>query len=292
MRRRRIRHGTIRPSGIVRRARGGDPRRRPGLAPRPGWAPGALDCTAGASSSLRAVTAVHTPLQTPAQVQGMFGRIAGRYDLLNRVLSARRDVAWRRAALGMIEGAPQDALDLATGTFDVALELIARGKAQRVHASDFCQPMLVAGGTKRAGKPVTASLADAMRLPFADASFDLASVAYGWRNFPDPALSARELSRVLRPGGQLLIIEFFRPVRWWPRLFSATFNRAVMPAAGFLLAGDASAYRYLHRSIRAFASTDEADGILRSAGFARTRWMSFFGGISHAVHAVKDGGIR
>ena len=219
------------------------------------------------------------------QVQGMFGRIAHRYDLLNRVLSARRDVAWRRAALNMWSGTPEDVLDLACGTFDLGLEAVALGKSRRVHGCDFCQPMLVAGAAKRAGRPVTASVGDALRLPYADGAFDGAMAAYGWRNFGDPLASAQELRRVLRPGGQVLIVEFLRPTHWWPKTFYATFGAAVFPAVGGLLAGDATAYRYLNDSIKRFVSLPEAVQILERAGFTDVRSLSFFGGVSHALAA-------
>jgi demethylmenaquinone methyltransferase/2-methoxy-6-polyprenyl-1,4-benzoquinol methylase len=218
-------------------------------------------------------------------VKSMFGRIAPKYDLLNRVLSARRDVAWRRKALSLWNGTPGDVLDLACGTFDLGLEAIAQGKAKRVHGCDFCQPMLVAGSAKRSGHAVSAAVGDALHLPYADASFDGAMVAYGWRNFGDPAASARELRRVLRPGGQLLILEFFKPLGWWPKTFYGTFGRVVFPTVGGVLAGDASAYRYLNDSIKRFLATSEADAVLLEAGFRRTRWVSFFGGISHGVVA-------
>ncbi len=220
-------------------------------------------------------------------VQSMFARIAPRYDLLNRVLSARRDVAWRRAALAMWEGTPGRVLDLACGTFDLGLEAVARGKAIQVHGCDFCLPMLVAGAGKRAGTTITASQGDALRLPFAAGSFDAACVGYGWRNFPDPARSLAEIHRVLRPGGQLLILEFFRPERWWPRVFYGTVGRTVFPLVGGMLAGDADAYRYLNASVQRFLSVSEADSLVRRSGFTRPRWRSFFGGISHAVVAVR-----
>jgi demethylmenaquinone methyltransferase/2-methoxy-6-polyprenyl-1,4-benzoquinol methylase len=216
----------------------------------------------------------------------MFGRIAGRYDLLNRVLSARLDLRWRRLAVGMLPEGGGEALDLACGTFDLGLDAIRLRRCERVHACDFCQPMLVAGAGKRRGKPVSAAVGDALRLPYADASFAVAMLAYGWRNFGDPAASARELRRVLRPGGRLLILEFFRPTRLWSRTFYATFGRGVFPVAGAILAGDASAYRYLHDSVRGFVSTVEADQILVQAGFQATSWQSFVGGVSHAVTAT------
>lgn len=219
----------------------------------------------------------------------MFGRIAGRYDLLNRVMSARLDLRWRRLAVGMLPEGDGEALDLACGTFDLALEAVKRRRCARVHGCDFCQPMLVAGAAKRAGRPVSAAVGDALRLPYADGAFDLAMVAYGWRNFGDPLASARELRRVLRPGGRLLILEFFRPAAWWPRTFYATFGRRIFPLAGRMLAGDAEAYRYLHDSVRAFVSTTEAEAVLAQAGFSAPRWKAFAGGVSHAVAAEVAG---
>lgn len=216
----------------------------------------------------------------------MFGRIAGRYDLLNRVLSARLDLRWRRLALELLPEGDGAALDLACGTFDLGLEAIRRRRCRRVHGCDFCQPMLLAGAAKRRAQPVSAAVGDALRLPYADASFDVAMAAYGWRNFGDPLASARELRRVLRPGGRLLILEFFRPATWWPRTFYATFGRGVFPVAGAILAGDASAYRYLHDSVRGFVTTTEADQVLGQAGFGGLRWRGFVGGVSHAVSAV------
>ncbi len=218
-------------------------------------------------------------------VKAMFGRIAPTYDLANRVLSARRDVAWRRSALALLSGEPDRVLDLACGTFDLALEALDRGKARRVHGCDFSLPMLSAGAAKRAGRAVSACAGDALRLPYASAGFDAALVAYGWRNFGDPLASLQELARVVKPGGQLLILDFFRPVRWWPRLFYATFGRWIFPLIGGLVSGDAGAYRYLNASIAEFVSIEEAERLFIQAGFTRVRRLSCFGGVSHALAA-------
>jgi demethylmenaquinone methyltransferase/2-methoxy-6-polyprenyl-1,4-benzoquinol methylase len=218
-------------------------------------------------------------------VKALFANIAPKYDLLNRVLSARNDVRWRKRILREVSGAPQDVLDLACGTFDLGLEALAQDKAKRVHGCDFCQPMLVAGAEKRKGHPLSASVGDALHLPFAEGSFDLAMVAYGWRNFGDPRLALKELARVLRPGGQLLILEFFRPTTWWPKSFYGSFGRVVFPLVGGTLAGNADAYRYLNDSIARFLSRDEADQAIGEAGFTSRRWVSFFGGVSHGVVA-------
>jgi demethylmenaquinone methyltransferase/2-methoxy-6-polyprenyl-1,4-benzoquinol methylase len=215
----------------------------------------------------------------------MFARIAPKYDLLNRVLSAQRDVGWRRDALDLLDGRPADVLDLACGTFDLGLEALARGKAKRVHGCDFVHGMLVAGAAKRQGRAVSAAVGDALRLPYADGSFDAAMIAYGWRNFDDPGAALRELKRVLRPGGQVLILEFFRPVHAWPKLFYSTFGRYVIPTVGGWLSGDATAYRYLNDSIWRFVSVEEAEVLFVANGFTVPKVNVCFGGVSHALAA-------
>ena len=221
-------------------------------------------------------------------VKALFANIAPKYDLLNRVLSARNDVRWRKRILREVSGAPADVLDLACGTFDLGLEALAQSKAKRVHGCDFCQPMLVAGTEKRQGHPLSASVGDALHLPFADGSFDLAMVAYGWRNFGDPRLALKELARVLRPGGQLLILEFFRPTSWWPKTFYGSFGRFVFLLVGGTLTGNADAYRYLNDSIARFLSREEGEAAIAEAGFTSQRWVSFFGGVSHGVVAGRS----
>jgi demethylmenaquinone methyltransferase/2-methoxy-6-polyprenyl-1,4-benzoquinol methylase len=228
--------------------------------------------------------APHNPPMSEA-VQTMFAAIAKRYDLANRLLSCGRDVAWRRASLRMLEGQPRRILDLACGTYDFAIDALGAGKAVQVHGADFCLPMLQAGEAKRARHAITATNGDALHLPYADGSFDVAMVAYGWRNFDDKLAALRELKRVLKPGGQILILEFFRAESLWPRLFHGTFGRFGIPVIGGLISGDRAAYRYLYTSIKGFLSVSEATALITEAGFAKQRWRSCFGGISHAVVA-------
>jgi demethylmenaquinone methyltransferase/2-methoxy-6-polyprenyl-1,4-benzoquinol methylase len=214
----------------------------------------------------------------------MFARIAPRYDLTNRVLAARRDVAWRRSALGMFDPVPERLLDLACGTGDLGLLALEMGRAQRVIGTDFCLPMLQAGAHRMAGHmPVLAG--DAMRLPFAAGGFDGLCCAYGWRNVDDPAAAAREMRRVLAPGGQVLILEFFRPEGWFSRSFHVAFRR-LAPLVGGALTGDGAAYAYLQRSMAGFLSVGQAREVLTAAGFQSVQVRSFFGGVSHALHAV------
>ena len=215
----------------------------------------------------------------------MFGNIAHRYDLVNRLLSARRDVAWRRVALDFLPEPAGVVLDLATGTGDLGAEAIAYGKAKRVHGADFCVPMLQAGSKRRAEHgPFSATAGDALNLPYADNCFDAAMVAYGWRNFDDLPTSLKELQRVIKPGGTLIILEFFRPQTWWTRTFHRLFS-LFAPVVGAVFAGNREAYAYLHQSIQGFVSVDEASALLEASQYGNVRWKAFFGGVSHVIAA-------
>ena len=220
------------------------------------------------------------------QVRSMFATIANRYDLANRVLSAGRDVSWRRSALKLLDDDPdRRLLDLACGTYDLSLDALQRGHAKQVIGGDFCPPMLFAGADKIEQQSVAPCAADALKLPFADHSFDAAMMAYGWRNVDDPALALRELKRVIKPGGQLLILEFFRPQNPWSHTFYQTFGRLVFPVIGGLLTGDSSAYTYLRQSVYRFITPKSANELLDQSGYGERQWKSFFGGVSHAVCA-------
>ncbi|MHC5066989.1 MAG: ubiquinone/menaquinone biosynthesis methyltransferase [Planctomycetota bacterium] len=216
-------------------------------------------------------------------VRSMFAGIASRYDLANRLLSAGRDVAWRRAALRRMHTAPGRLLDLACGTGDFGIDALRQGAARTVIGADFCLPMIQAGRTKFAAHGIHTSTGDALALPFADASFDAAMIAYGWRNVDDKARALAELHRVVRPGGEIVILEFFRPTTWWPRLFHATFGRHLIPLIGGLLTGKRDAYSYLYTSIQGFLSLPEAATLVSDAGFAEPEVMTCFGGVSHAL---------
>lgn len=226
-------------------------------------------------------------------VKTMFAGIANRYDMLNQVLSARRDVAWRRLALGDLAAAGGSGrlLDLATGTGDVGLDALARGQASCVFGMDFCTEMMLAGRRRQRGFAFTTTTADGLNLPLVDGSVDQASVSFGWRNFDDPARGARELHRVIRPGGHVLVIEFFRPQSWFTKLFHRCFSLGA-PLVGALLTGKGSAYAYLHQSIQKFLSIDEAHQTLTDAGFEVVNTRPLSGGIAHAIVARRaDGGL-
>ena len=199
-----------------------------------------------------------------AEIRRMFGRIAHRYDLLNRLLSLGRDVSWRKTVAQRVaaEG-PERVLDVCTGTGDLALAI----REAAVVGTDFCLPMLAAARSKMIshGRNLGLCAADALRLPFADATVDVVTVAFGVRNFADLELGLSELVRVLRPGGTMLVLEFSRPrgpmaplLGWWAR--------SVPPRIGRWLSGDPEAYSYLPASVNSFPEGGEMCRALEKAG--------------------------
>lgn len=213
----------------------------------------------------------------------MFGRIARRYDLANRLLSGGADVGWRRVLMRRVAAAPShDILDLATGSGDVAFAL-SRGLPPTVGivGVDFCQPMLDEAVKKQHladGKyaNVTFQQGDAMALPFADESFDAVTISFGLRNMADRHHSLSEMRRVLRTGGRLFILEFSQPDRWF-RPFYLFYLRRVLPPFAGLLTGDRAAYQYLNETIEQFPGREELANEILAAGFRRVnaRGMTF-----------------
>ncbi|MAW59940.1 MAG: bifunctional demethylmenaquinone methyltransferase/2-methoxy-6-polyprenyl-1,4-benzoquinol methylase UbiE [Planctomycetes bacterium] len=215
----------------------------------------------------------------------MFAEIAPRYDFLNRMLSFGIDRRWRRRMRRRLALRPgQELLDLCCGTGDVALEFAREGV--RVHGADFTQPMLpfARGKADAAGLDLHWTTADAQHLPFEDASFDAVTIAFGIRNVEDPQLGLRECRRVLRPGGQLAVLEFF-PIRSrvWGALFRFYFHRVLPLLAKVVRAGRTGAYRYLPESVEAFAQPEEFRGWMEQAGFVAVKDEALTGGVARLV---------
>jgi demethylmenaquinone methyltransferase / 2-methoxy-6-polyprenyl-1,4-benzoquinol methylase len=218
-------------------------------------------------------------------VREMFDRISGRYDLLNHALSVRRDISWRRTAVAMLPPREQRVLDLCGGTGDFLLAArAARVAAADSRVADFSRGMMLPLPSK--GLP-SGIQADALRMPFKDGSFDAVLCGYGMRNFDDPAQGAREILRVLRPGGTFVTLEFFRPGTVVARFFYGLVAPLMIPAAGTVFGSSREAYEYLVRSIRGFLPVEGYAELLRETGFSDARVRSLDFGLCHAVAAQK-----
>ncbi len=220
----------------------------------------------------------------------MFADIAPRYDRLNRILSLGLDRRWRRAAVRSLQLSPgSKVLDLCCGTADLGLTA-AREAQLQVIGADFAGPMLREAARKsaQAPQPLRGLLrADAQTLPFAAGSFDGALVAYGLRNVEDPPRALRELRRVLKPGGRLAVLEFFRvPNAAWRGLFRLYFHGIAPLAARVAGTPRPQAYRYLPESVDGFVSPDDFRAWMREAGFQDLGGCSFSGGVSLLLTAA------
>jgi demethylmenaquinone methyltransferase/2-methoxy-6-polyprenyl-1,4-benzoquinol methylase len=223
------------------------------------------------------------------RVRDMFAGIAGRYDLLNHLLSGNTDKRWRRLVARRLRGAlaadGARALDVACGTGDLSLELAAKTGA-RVVGTDFCRPMLeIAARKARAvessGIPFVEG--DALRLPFADGAFDAVTIAFGLRNLSSVEAGLKELRRVLKPAGRAAILEFSSPViPGFRALFRFYFTR-VLPCIGGMISGSRGAYEYLPDSVSRFPDQKRLASLMREAGFEEVEYQNLTGGVA-ALH--------
>jgi demethylmenaquinone methyltransferase / 2-methoxy-6-polyprenyl-1,4-benzoquinol methylase len=225
-------------------------------------------------------TAAGVPAGATPDVRAMFDRIAGRYDAANRAMSGGIDVLWRKRAmkplLADLGEAPR-ILDLGAGTLDGVREIARRRPRAVVVGADFAREMLKVGRSKLGTKPnlVLTHAADGHRLPYAAGIFDAAFSAFCVRNLADLPVALGELRRVVRPGGTLVVLEFFRPSR--PRFFfDKVWNARVLPVIGWAVTGDRDAYRYLPASIDRFLCRAEFEEKLRQAGFAHVQGEDLF----------------
>jgi demethylmenaquinone methyltransferase / 2-methoxy-6-polyprenyl-1,4-benzoquinol methylase len=208
------------------------------------------------------------------EVRQMFSSIATRYDVTNEVLSLGIHRLWRRKAVRLSGARPGDAvLDCASGTGDLALAFKRQvGTSGRVVGTDFCAEMLQSAPAKaaREGLQVDFQVADAMELPFETGRFDVASIAFGIRNVDDPVRCLREMARVVRPGGRVVVLEFGQPTGVFGALFRF-YSKAIMPRIGGLLTGNRAAYEYLPRTSAAFPAGERFLALMDEAGAYQRR---------------------
>jgi demethylmenaquinone methyltransferase/2-methoxy-6-polyprenyl-1,4-benzoquinol methylase len=228
--------------------------------------------------------------ETNAQSMGrMFDRIARTYDVLNHLLSLGRDCAWRRRAAEHIDKTrPLRVADLATGTADMLIAVLrARPNITEAVGLDIAGQMLELGRQKvqRRGVSDRARFVrgDLTQTPFDAESFDVVTIAFGVRNTPDPAATLRETHRILKPGGQVLILEFSLPASATLRRLHLIYLRLVVPLVGALLSGDRQAYQYLDKSIEAFHGPNAFRRLMEQAGFSQAVTVPLTGGIA-SIH--------
>jgi demethylmenaquinone methyltransferase/2-methoxy-6-polyprenyl-1,4-benzoquinol methylase len=219
------------------------------------------------------------------RVRSVFASVAGKYDVMNDLMSFGVHRLWKHFALSLTGlRAGQRALDVAGGTGDLALGLLRQvGRSGRVVLSDVNPAMLDIGRDRLLDKGfvgnVECVVADAERLPFEDHSFHCVTIGFGLRNVTDKAAALQSMHRVLKPGGQLLVLEFSTPVAPGLKPLYDAYSFNVLPLLGRVVAGDADSYRYLAESIRMHPDQETLLGMLRDAGFAQARYHNLTGGI-------------
>lgn len=212
----------------------------------------------------------------PNEVAAMFDRVAARYDITNDVLSAGRTRVWRRAVVDAVAAGDGDrVLDLAAGTGTSSLPMAAAGAF--VVPCDFSLGMLLVGASRQPALPFVAG--DALRLPFADDSFDAVTISFGLRNVANVGAALTELQRVTRPGGRLVVCEFSSPVLPAVRTVYTEYLMRALPSVARRMSSNPDAYVYLAESIRAWPDQRELAAIIADTGWTNVGWRNLTGGI-------------
>ena len=213
-----------------------------------------------------------------SKVRAMFSRIAGRYDVLNDLMSFGLHRLWKRDVVRLAlagRAGPARVLDLCCGTGDLAfLAASAAGMGSGVVGLDFTLPMLAIARARRtpAGGSAAFAQGDALRLPFPDASFDAVTMGYGLRNVEDPLACLREIRRVLASGGRVVVLDFGKPDHAMPRVIYGAFLRSVMPVMGWLFHGDPDTYRYIPESLARYPAQRGVRDLMEKAGLSGARY--------------------
>ncbi len=209
------------------------------------------------------------------QVSEMFDNIAGKYDLLNRVLSGGIDIYWRRKAIALLKKEqPKKILDIATGTGDLAIEANKQLNPDQIIGVDISEGMLQLGREKMQKLGLTHKISmqkgDSEKLGFDDNTFDAVIVSFGVRNFEDLLKGLKDMYRVTKPGGTCLIVEFSSPQKFPFKQLYWFYSTKILPIIGKIISKDNSAYTYLPESVKAFPFGDDFLNIFKQAGFSNT----------------------
>lgn len=224
--------------------------------------------------------------EAAARVQKMFAQITPRYDFLNHLLSFNLDRVWRRRTASrfahILRNPGSRVLDLCCGTGDLAFAMaLKRGSdGAAVSGADFVEPMLTLASEKARtlGQPVTFSAADALQLPFPDATFDLVTSAFGFRNLANYERGMREIARVLKQGGELGILEFSEPGTGPLAGLFRFYFRHILPRVGGAISGSGEAYSYLPASVSKFPSPQELGSLMERCGFTAVQFEAWNSG--------------
>lgn len=228
----------------------------------------------------------------PNSIRKLFDTIAPTYDFLNHLLSLRRDFYWRKMAARELEGFGGWILDIATGTGEVAIEIIQQnGYQKKVFGLDFSEPMIKRARQKILRKGLFQSIAlsrgDAIELPFRENTFSAAIIAFGLRNIPNKERALFEMIRVIKNGGKVIVLEFTFPRdEWMGRLYPLYFKN-LLPRLGGLISGDRGAYAYLPESVIQFPHTEDYEEMLRRSGLEEIRSRGLTFGIASIISGIK-----
>lgn len=223
-------------------------------------------------------------------VKEIFNTITPRYDLLNHVLSGCQDIRWRKFTTGHLPADARHVLDVATGTGDLAIAMARRRSGLKITGVDFVRTMMAMAiaKTERAGltSQIEYIAGDAMQLPFSENTFDTAAVAFGFRNTPDRIGALREMSRVVKPGGKIMVLEMTLPRGSMMGRFFKWYLKNVVPRVGRLISGNGSAYDYLSESIEDFLKPDELTRYFEKAGLVNIKAFPLTFGITYLHEGI------
>lgn len=225
-----------------------------------------------------------------ATVKDIFSEITPHYDKMNHIMSARRDIAWRKFAINRIPQGARQVIDIATGTGDLALDTVQRRPEIHVTGLDFVPAMLELARAKCRDKDLTDKIdfveGDAVHLQYEDDSFDCSTIAFGMRNIPDRLGAIREMRRVVRPGGKVIVLEMTFPRSLKLRRFFNWYLNNVIPALGVMITRNRKAYDYLSESIHNFLHPDQLSGLFQEAGLQKVQAFPLTLGITYLHEGI------